>query len=84
MAKNRMSKVSLEEQETTINVDYFAQMLDVFTSCKEVYDKLYAEIGEPTEFSKAKGKVIGGKWKVQCTDRKKVKKILSITNIIPF
>lgn len=84
MAKKRMSKVSLEEQETTINVDYFTQTLDIFTSCKNVYNNLYSEIGEPIKFSRAKGKVIGGKWKVQCADRKKIKKILSITNIIPF
>ncbi len=83
MRKKQMTRVPIEEQETTINVDYFVQTLDVFTSCKPVYDKLHAEVGEPTDYAKVKGKVVGGKWKVPFNDRKKAKKILSITNVIP-
>lgn len=82
MAKRKMTAVSLEEQETTINIDYFAKTVGVFTSKKEVYTKLLKEIGEPTKQSFEKKKIVGGVWKLPFTDRQQIKKILSITTLI--
>lgn len=82
MSKKQMTTVRLEEQETTINVDYFARIVSVFTSKKSTYNKWYKDIGKPTNFSKEKGKIVGGIWRIAFEDRAKIRKILSISNII--
>lgn len=76
-----MLKISLEEQESTINIDYFSQIVDIFTSRKEVYRDLLKAIGEPDRQSFVKGKVVGGCWRIPFSEREKIRKILSIKNM---
>ena len=83
MAKKKIKAVSLEEQETTINADYFAQTVDVFTSNKAVYEKWCKDLGEPTKLAKEKEKIVGGIWRISFVDRQKIKKVFSILNVIP-
>lgn len=81
MARKTIVKVSLEEQETTINVDYFSQIVDIFTSRKEVYRDLVKAIGEPDRQSFVKCKVVGGCWRIPFAEREKIRKILSIKSM---
>ena len=83
MAKKKIKAVSLEEQETTINVDYFDNTVSAFTSKKSVYDKWCKDLGEPTKLAREKGKVVGGIWRISFLDRQKIKKVFSILNVIP-
>lgn len=81
MSRRKIVKVSLEEQETTINVDYFSQIVDIFTSRKEVYKTLVKAIGEPNRQSFERGKAVGGCWRISFLEREKIRKILSIKNM---
>ncbi len=41
--------VSRDEQETIINIDYCGKTISVYTSRKQVADRLKKKIGEPTK-----------------------------------
>lgn len=83
MAKKKIKAVSLEEQETTINVDYFSKTVSAFTSKKSVYDKWCDCLGEPTEIATEKGRIVGGTWRISAEDRNITKKIFSISTVVP-
>ena len=78
---NRFYNTILEEQETTINVDYFKKMIFIYTSRKSVYDRLYKKLGEPTRIYFYKNKVSGVIWEISFND-KRVRTIFSKTIII--
>ncbi len=83
MAKKKIKTVSLEEQETTINVDYFSKTISAFTSKKSVYDKWCKDLGEPIEIATEKGRIVGGTWRIPAEDRNITKKIFSISTVVP-
>lgn len=76
-----MVKVTLKEQETTVNLDYFLEIVDIYTSRKEVYRTLEKALGDPDRKSFVKGKVVGGCWRIPFSEREKIRKIFSIRNM---
>lgn len=81
MVKTTIIKNPVEEQETTINVDYFSQTIDIYTSRPEVYKVLVKKVGKPDKNSFVKGKAVGGYWRIPFSEREKIRKILSIKNM---
>ena len=81
MGRTKIVKNPVEEQETTINVDYFSKTIDIYTSRPEVYRTLVKKVGEPDKNSFVKGKTVGGHWRIPFLEREKIRKILSIKNV---
>ena len=68
---------SLQEQETTINLDYFEGKVYLYTSRNSVAQKLEKELGKPTSIETTeKGNITGVNYERYFTD-KDVKKLLS-------
>ncbi len=81
MGRIKIVKNPVEEQETTINVDYFSKTIDIYTSRPEVYRTLVKKVGKPAKNSLVKTKVVGGHWRIHFLEREKIRKILSIKNM---
>lgn len=73
--------VPRDEQETIINIDYFEKTITVYTSRKQVAERLKKKIGEPDYTDKIEGKISGITYRMPLHD-KRVKQFLSIGNII--
>lgn len=74
--------ISLEEQETIINIDYFEKTLNLFTTRSIVYKKLLKKIGEPMKTHISYNHIYGADWRVPFDDRKKIRNILTLANLI--
>lgn len=81
MAK-RFYSTNPEEQETIINVDYYAKEVNCYTSRKAQIERLTKKLGDPTETSYTDKKISGASWKVPFTDKKRLSSIFSRTVII--
>ena len=49
--------VPRDEQETLINIDYYEKTINVYTSRKQVGERLKKKIGEPTDIYKNNNKI---------------------------
>ena len=65
-----------DEQETLINIDYFEKTINVYTSRKQVGERLKKKIGEPTDKYVSNGKIYAVNYKRNLFD-KDVAKFLS-------
>lgn len=70
-----------DEQETVINVDYYTKTITVYTSRKQVAERLKRKVGEPTNIGKIDDKISDVTYEMPLHD-KRVKQFLSIGNII--
>ena len=77
-----MENNNREEQETTINITYADKKASVYTSKKSTYNKLKKALGEPKTIYRIKGKICGADWETDFNNRKKLKKMISIINLI--
>ena len=68
--------VPRDEQETIINVDYCEKTINVYTSRKQVGERLKKKIGEPTDKYISNGKIYAVNYKRNLFD-KDVAKFLS-------
>ena len=51
--------VPREEQETVMNIDYFEKTINVYTTRKQVAERLMRKLGEPTKILKNNNQVYG-------------------------
>ena len=65
-----------DEQETLINIDYCEKVINVYTSRKQVGERLKKKIGEPTDKYISNGKIYAVNYKRNLFD-KDVAKFLS-------
>ena len=65
-----------DEQETLINIDYCEKTINVYTSRKQVGERLKKKIGEPTDKYVSNGKIYAVNYKRNLFD-KDVEKFLS-------
>ena len=65
-----------DEQETLINIDYCGKTINVYTSRKQVGERLKKKIGEPTDKYVSNGKIYAVNYKRNLFD-KDVTKFLS-------
>lgn len=65
-----------DEQETIINIDYCEKTINVYTSRKQVGERLKKKIGEPTDKYVSNGKIYAVNYKRNLFD-KDVAKFLS-------
>ena len=68
--------VPRDEQETLINIDYFEKTINVYTSRKQVAERLKKKIGDPTDVYKNGNKIYAVNYKRNLFD-KDVAKFLS-------
>ena len=68
--------VPRDEQETLINIDYCEKVINVYTSRKQVGERLKKKIGEPTDKYISNGKIYAVNYKRNLFD-KDVAKFLS-------
>ena len=68
--------VPRDEQETIINIDYCEKTINVYTSRKQVGERLKKKIGEPTDKYVSNGKIYAVNYKRNLFD-KDVAKFLS-------
>ena len=68
--------VPRDEQETLINIDYYEKTINVYTSRKQVGERLKKKIGEPTDIYKNNNKIYAVNYKRNLFD-KDVAKFLS-------
>lgn len=74
---NKFYDTNYEEQETQINIDYSNSLLDIYTSRKNVFERLESKLGDPSDIYYIGNKVSGGRWKVLFSDKRKLTSILS-------
>lgn len=68
--------VPRDEQETLINIDYCEKTINIYTSRKQVGERLKKKIGEPTDKYVSNGKIYAVNYKRNLFD-KDVAKFLS-------
>ena len=73
---DKWQNVALEEQETTINIDYSSKTITLYTSRKTTANKLIKAIGEPNKKDYINKKISGIFYK-RNVDDKDAKKLLS-------
>ena len=92
MKKIKMQPTKKEEQETFICLDEEEKKLIVTTCSTRVFNCLYKKIGTPSELfpctnefsEKGDYYISGASWNFNYfNDREQIKKVLSITNLIP-
>lgn len=71
-----------EEQETIINIDYYARVLNIYSSRKTIIQRLYAKLGEPNKTDYIKRELTGASWSIPFSDKKRVNIALSRPTII--
>ena len=79
---NKFYKNNLEEQETIINIEYFASKVNLYTCQKTVYDRLRKKIGEPNKTYYTDNKISGASWQIPFEDKKRIRQILSRPSLI--
>ena len=79
---NKFYKTNLEEQETIINIDYFASKVNLYTCQKTVYDRLIKKIGKPNKTYYTDKKISDASWQIPFEDKKSITQILSRPTLI--
>lgn len=91
MKREKMERVTNDEKETIIFVDVLNSIVELYTTDKKVYNRLLKKIGCPHNVFKATKQysddyeyISGAIWKFNYFEnRKEVKQIFSVTNILP-
>lgn len=71
-----------EEQETTINIDYYKKELVIYTSRRMQIERLMKKLGEPSRTYLVQNKVSGCRWNIPLNDTKSTSKVLSRPTLI--
>lgn len=75
--KNLFYNTNYEEQETNINIDYSNSKVYLYTSRKTTFERIQNKLGKPLNTYYVKNKIVGGKWEISFTDKKKLSSIFS-------
>lgn len=67
----------LREQETVINIDYYEQVIFVYTCRKNVAERLYKKLGQPSKIYITQNKISGIRYDIPFKDKKTITSILS-------
>ena len=79
---NKIYKEPLKsEKETTINILYGENKLELYTNCVELQKKLNKILGEPTQEYKIKRSIAGSRWEISLDEKNKISKIILKANI---
>ena len=78
----KWNNLSLEEQETLINFDYYEKKVSVFTSRGTVYKKLLKKLGLPTRTNKIEGFLCDAEWIIPFKERNMISKVLTLNNLL--
>lgn len=79
---NKFYKTNIEEQETIINIDYFASKVKLYTCQKTVYERLIKKIGKPSQTFYTDKKISGASWEIPFENKKSITQILSRPTLI--
>ncbi len=66
-----------EEQETVVNINYYARTLHLYTSKKSVIKRLNAKLGESNKTDYINGYVTSASWSISFADKKRINIALS-------
>lgn len=72
----------LGEQETIINVDYYAKEVSVYTCRKSVAKRLYNKLGIPDKTYSTNNKISGVRYFINFDDKRSLNKVLSRPTLI--
>lgn len=67
----------VQEQETHFLIDYYEGQVKLYTTRKQVYERLLKKIGEPTITDKIKNEIVSATWVIPFSDKVKISKTLS-------
>lgn len=89
--KYKIEHTSKDEQETFINIDEFDKKATITTHNQRVFNMLSKKLGTAHQTFKAVlppkddiyNYISGASWSYAFNDRKDIKQILSITNLLP-
>ena len=89
--KYKIEHTTKDEQETFINIDEYDKKVVITTHTQRVFNILIKKLGIPNEIfdavlppkDKSFNYISGASWNYYFNDRKDIKQILSITNLIP-
>lgn len=91
MKKYKIEHTPKDEQETFINIDKFEKKATITTHNQRVFNMLSKKLGTPHQMFDAVlppkdnkyNYISGASWSYTFNNRKDIKQILSITNLIP-
>lgn len=66
-----------EEQETIVDIDYYAKELHIYSSRKAVIQRLSNKLGEPHKLNYTNKLLASASWKIPFEDKQKIKIALS-------
>lgn len=92
--KYKIEKTMTDEKESIIHIDNYYKTITLYTSDSKILNRMIKKIGEPTKVYPPVGKeenhkyilISGLEWKFKYEENKyrdKIKKILSICNLLP-
>lgn len=65
------------EQETIINIDYYANIVNIYTCNRAIYQNLGKKLGQPLKEFYIKDKISGACWSIPFEEKATINKILS-------
>lgn len=68
---------NLDEQETIINIDYFNRKINIYSSRKQVIQRLIVKLGEPNKINYINKSISGANWTINFEDKKIINIALS-------
>lgn len=79
--KRVYKEVNKSETETTINVLYDEQIISVYTNKIELQKQLLKVLGKPTEEYIKGRSIIGTRWDIPFTEKRKISQMMLKANI---
>ena len=79
--KRVYKEINKSETETTINVLYDEQIISVYTNKIELQKQLLKVLGKPTEEYIKGRSIIGTRWDIQFTEKRKISQMMLKANI---
>ena len=79
--KRVYKEVNKSETETTINVLYDEQIISVYTNKIELQKQLFKVLGKPTEEYIKGRSIIGTRWDIPFTEKRKISQMMLKANI---
>lgn len=67
---NSFYNTNPEEQETTINIDYYKSNVNIYTSKKAIYNRIIKKLGEPSNTFYTDKKISGANWIIPFSEKK--------------
>lgn len=71
-----------EEQETIINIDYDSREVYIYTSQKNIFQRLVKKLGQPQNIGYLKNKIVSGNWTISFDDKRSISLIISSSTLI--